>query len=200
MKFSSAIRHLSIPWLLGVLVNFATVVCIYPQTPIETAKQELPQLQRQLEAIDGRQRFELAKLDETAAKDEFETTQQFEARTAKRQAQWQELFERGELYDRVKSAESIYRQMNAILSREFHSNFRGALGTFDADKQQFPVYLYDGREESISVPLREARDLKENFSEAKLVGVVGLLMQDTNTPSEYLISGRIGFEESPFQL
>lgn len=175
------------------------IVCENCTKEIEKPKRQIESLVSELEKIDSEQRRELSRLQkQSREKGEFETTQQYEERTKKQQDEWLVIYNQVENQEGAKR-EEIYKQINSILSKEFSSGFDARLGNYDADKQQFPLFVTGGFQEILSVPLAEARELKENFSKAETIGSLGLVL-DGNKAKEYLIWGKIKYNGKTYNI
>lgn len=167
---------------------------------IGEAKLQLENLQKQLWQIDAEQQKEVARLEkEIEIKGEFETTKQFEERRAK-------IYDRtSELYSELRGQTGarrgeFHKQINEILRTEFTGELDVRLGLYDADNQKFPINLTNGLSfETLVVSLNDAKELKENFSEAKVVGKLGLLLDRNNRAQAFLLSAKINFRGKSYQ-
>jgi ABC-type Fe3+/spermidine/putrescine transport system ATPase subunit len=193
---------LKIPFLFLALSSFLLVVNIntFGQVDISASKNRLELLKVMLEQVDAEQRKELSALQKRSAeKDEFETTKQYEERSEKQSKEGTNLRNEIDNQQGVKR-EKIYSEMNSIFSKEFPGTFNAFLGTYNADKQQFPIYSNLGIGDVVSVPLNEAKSFKEHFEECKKEGIDGLLLNEDNKTEEYLISGNIICKEKSYNI
>ena len=200
MKTFKSSKHLT-PFIFFVTSFFIFgVPCCFSQDNLENYKMALEKLNDQLIQIDAEQRDQLNKLQkQISVKEEFETTKQFEERSKKEDTQWNLLYNEIDSQQGIKR-EKIYKQINEILSKEFEGNFQAELGVYNADKQIFPIFINGNFREFLYVPLREARELKQNFSQTEKTGILGLVLDSKNKPVEYLITGKIKFNGKTYTI
>ena len=84
---------------------------------------------------------------------------------------------------------------------EFVGQIIFSLGTYDADNQKFPIY-FDNKftTETLTVPLAEAKEVKANFSEAKITGSLGLLLNESNKAQSHLLTTKVDFRGKTYQV
>ena len=125
-----------------------------------------------------------------ATKGEFETTAQFETREKEgeesaRQIRREISYQDGPVYDK------IYREISSIISKSYRRSFGVRVGTYDADRQRFPLFVNDKPNDFLSVPLANAPEVKGQISDALTDGRVALSVDENDSASEYLIEGTI---------
>lgn len=168
---------------------------------ISEAKRQLELLQNQLgkvdsELLDVEKQNEIERLEiSSEEKGEFETTKQFESRQIKETKRIKQLEE--EIASQIEERKiSLQRKINQILSTEFKVTLDSAtinLGTYDADKQLFPLIFRSSQREILIVPLAEAKEFKEGFAKAEKVGILGLSLNEQNRAKEYIIYATVKF-------
>lgn len=184
---------------------FSQTVCgqNYAQENMEQAKTRLGTLYKQWQWLD-RDYFEtldaeLLKRVDKSPKGEFETTKQFEDRTAKAEKIEEQIREEVLKKNGLKR-EMLDQQMNRIMTMEFDSPFTALIGTYNADTQKFPLSFASGSEEFLSVPLSEAKEFKEKVAQAKAFGKFALLLDSDGRAKEYLLSGKITLNSKSYQI
>jgi hypothetical protein len=161
---------------------------------IEISKKKLEQLQKEIWAVDERQREQIKTLEQTKlVKDEFETTKQFEERKQKLNDKISEIANQI-LQKKGDEREKLHKQISEILSTEFIGERQIQLSQYDADNLRFTIFSKDGIAFNyLSIPINEAKLLKENFSESKILAICALVLDKDNKPAEYLLSVKIDF-------
>jgi hypothetical protein len=96
----------------------------------------------------------------------------------------------------------LQRGINEILSAEFKvsPDFDTLLlGTYDAEKQQFPIIFRSEQQGILFVPLAEAKELKSNFARAERFISLGLSLNEDNRAREYIIYAVIEFNGKTYK-
>lgn len=188
-------NHLFIVSFFLVFI-FSESVCgqNFSQESMKKAKVELEKLYQQWQWLDKDYyetlNSELLKRVDKSPKGEFETTKQFEDRTAKTDELEEQIREEILRKNNLKR-EILNRQMNQIMTMEFDSPFTARLGTYNADTQKFPINFAFGSEKFLFVPLSEAREFKEKAAQLNAFGKFSLLLDSDGRAKEYLIDGKI---------
>ncbi len=160
-------------------------------TELERDKKLLESIVQEIEKLDNEQRNEIDKLQSSSReKGEFETTNQFDKRVTDGEEKWSEISAEIDYQDGVKR-DSLYKELNEILSKKYLNSFHPMLGTYDADNQRFPLYINGEFFDQLSIPLADAPTFKSNIDDAEAIGHFGLALNINNKASEYLISGSI---------
>lgn len=170
---------------------------------MEQAKTRLETLYKQWQWLD-RDYFEmldaeLLKRVDKLPKGEFETTKRFEDRTARAEELVEQIREEVLKKNSLKR-EMLDRQMNQIMTLEFDFPFTARLGTYNADTQKFPISFASGSEEFLFVPLSEAKEFKERAAQSETIGKFSLLLDADGRAKEYLLSGKISFNNKTYQI
>jgi hypothetical protein len=166
------------------------LICVHAQD-IDSAKRQLTDFQESLLAIDRRERAEIQKCGkELLEKGEFETTEQFEKRNkGKEDRCWRKQLD---FWDQQGSERrEIYEAMNNIIAKQFDARIALDIGTYDADKQMFPIYFGGNFLRNLQVPLSSAKDFKQLFKNALANAKLGLRINASNEAQEYLVNATV---------
>lgn len=190
---------------ISLIFVFSQTICGQnsSQENMEQAKTRLETLYKQWQWLD-RDYYqtldaELLKRIDKSPKGEFETSKQFEDRTARAEKLevqiTEEVLKKNEL-----KREMFERQMNQIMTMEFDSSFAAGLGTYNADTQKFPISFASGSEEFLFVPLSEAKEFKEKVAQSEAFGKFALLLDSDGRAKEYLLSSKITLSGKSYQI
>lgn len=190
---------------ISLIFIFSQTICGQnsSQQNIEQAKIQLETLYKQWKWLD-RDYYqtldaELLKRIDKSPKGEFETSKQFEDRTARAERLEEQISEEV-LANKELKRESLDRQMNQIMTMEFDSPFATRLGTYHADTQRFPISFASGSEEFLFVPLPEAKEFKEKAAQSEAFGKFALLLDFDGRAKEYLLTGKITLNGKSYQF
>jgi len=169
-------------YLQCFLVCAAFSLCTYAQSQltIEKAKERLAELSFNYRITDDvyRQKIEreVSEQANIQPKGEFETTKEFQARFAKADLLRKSLVRKYEA-EKEKRKVHFLGLIRELEDAEFQKPAGVTFGPYDADTERLPVTVFvDGKshEEVLTVPRAEARDIKENSSEAEAQALFGV--------------------------
>ncbi len=159
---------------------------------IEQAKVKAQELVSNLRRLDSlyasKVETELKRSVSTSPKDEFETTQEYQARLKRAATLRNELTAKYSSEKSQKRAE-IQHQLTELTNLVFAKPVDASLATYDADTESFPATVRDiesGQtyEEPLSIPRADARTFKDAFSELSKEGLFGIVVIN-DKPVEY---------------
>ena len=112
---------------------------------------------------------EVNNLPSSKPKEEFETTEQYNKRIAEGEPQKQQI---------EKKYQDMISELKTIAEDDINEKIKTSIqqislkidqiGTYDADKQEYPITI-NGTTKNIKVPIAEAKSLKDNFQNIKVI-------------------------------
>ena len=185
---------------VGMIAAVFIPLSMRAQSDVDKDKKTLMQLQQALRDRDAQQRKEIeAHSKDELQKGEFETTAEFDKRThAKEDADWGE--QRSLWLQQGQIRQAAYARMNAILSAEYSKQVTLEIGTYDADRQVFPISFNGEFLKVISVVRQNAKEFKELFRNVFAAAKIGLRLNENDDAEEYLVKAEITVSGSRFQF
>lgn len=171
------------------------------QMSLEQAKAKVQELVSNLSRHDGvyssKIETELKRSVSTSPKDEFETTQEYQARLKRAATLRNELTAKYSSEKNQKRTE-IQNPLTELFNLEFAKPVNATLGTYDADTESFPATVHEidsgqSYEEPLSIPRTDARTFKEGFSELSKKGLFGIVVINEK-PVEYYFGLRVDWK------